>query len=193
MNANIIFYSNACEGSQILLSLLQNENLIKYFYLICTDNNSKIPSEIKVTPTLFIKGINTPYVAGAAFVWFQQIKQEKIKRMIQQLEANSNSSKNGTDINDSPWLGYNKNEMGGISDTFALMTDDNIPHSHFEYAKIGSEADKIFYVGTKENTEKKLDETHQIKLAKMLELERSKQNDELSNKKRPHTTPVKKN
>src|SRR5580704_4177731 len=98
MSANILFFSNACQGSQALLSLMQGENLTKFFHLICTDNNSKIPPQIKVTPTLIIKGIDTPYVAGDAFVWFSKIKQWKIQMMMQKmsnmqkqyLQANNN-------------------------------------------------------------------------------------------------------
>jgi hypothetical protein len=193
MNANIIFFSNSCEGSKVLLSLLQGEKLIKYFHLICTDNNNKIPSEITVTPTLFIKGIPKPYIAGAAFVWFQQIKQEKIRKMMNQLgniqkqylqtDSNLSSASVSTEqVNseDPPWPGFNKNEMTGISDTFSFITDENILHSHFEVSKLGK--DNIFYVGTKENAEKKINAENQVKMTQTLKNEREKQNELLKSK-----------
>ncbi len=44
-NINILFYSNYCEGSKLLISLMDQENLTRFFHKICTDNNNKIPSK----------------------------------------------------------------------------------------------------------------------------------------------------
>ena len=75
---NVLFYSNNCEGSKQLIFLMKHEKLDKYFHFICTDNNTKIPHQIKLTPTLIIRNVPTPYVAGEAFAWLSKIKQWKI-------------------------------------------------------------------------------------------------------------------
>jgi hypothetical protein len=177
MSANILFFSNACQGSQALLSLMQGENLTKFFHLICTDNNSKIPPQIKVTPTLIIKGIDTPYVAGDAFVWFSKIKQWKIQMMMQKmsnmqkqyLQANNNLV--GTPSTE--FWGFSKNEMEGMSDIFAFITENNIPHAHLEYNKIGTE--DIFYVADEDEDKRKINESQLKQMQKTLEAERNKQ------------------
>ena len=176
MSANVLFYSNRCDGSTALLSLLHGENLTKYFHLICTDNNKNIPPEIKVTPTLIIKGISTPYIAGDAFVWFSKVKQWKIHTLMQRmsdtqkqyLQTNSNLGQTEPNL-----LGFNKTEMEGMSDMFAFITEDNIPHAHFDYTNIGK--DTMFYVANESTDKIKISEAKQKQMATALESERKKQ------------------
>lgn len=191
MSANILFFSNRCDGSSALLSLLHGENLTKYFHLICTDNNNKIPAEIKVTPTLIIKGIQTPYVAGDAFVWFSKIKQWKIQAMMQRMSDTQKQYLQNNQINQlnqpnqpnqpnqlnqsdqTNLLGFNKIEMEGMSDMFAFITEDNIPHAHFDYTNIGK--DNIEYYGNESTDKVKINEKTQKAKATALESERKKQ------------------
>lgn len=178
ISANVLFYSNNCDGSKILISMMEKENLIKYFLLICTDNNNKIPTEIKVTPTLIIKGNSNLYVAGDAFSWFAKVKQWKIQMVIQRMAdgqkqyIQTNSGMNN--MSESNVLGFNKTEMEGMSDMFAfILTDENIPHSHFDYNNIGK--DNIFYVSNESKDTLKISESTQSKLTSNLEAERNKQ------------------
>lgn len=140
MNHNIIFYSNLCEPSKHLLSLMDNEDLLKYFYKICTDNNNKVPKAITMTPTILIKGVTRPYVASDAFIWLEKIKQWKINQLMKRIEENNEKD---------TLLGYSKHEMSDLSDRFSLYAskmenecDESLPQSYFNVSNIGNE--KIF-------------------------------------------------
>lgn len=149
-NINILFHSNYCEGSKQLLSLLQSENLVRFFHLICVDNNLKIPPQIKVTPTLILREVPIPYVAGDAFVWFAKIKQWKINMTMQSMNTaqqqylqNINNNLGG---NNSMLLGFNDSEMNGMSDIFSFFAknieqecQNALPQSFFMYNNIGKE------------------------------------------------------
>jgi hypothetical protein len=174
MNINVLFFSNHCEGSQILLSMLQGEKLLRFFKQICTDNNPHLPPEIRVTPTLFIRGIPKPYVAGEAFAWFQKIKQWK-NDTVRQRVVNTQRQQMGFDENpDSTQIyGFSKDEMSGMSDMFACIESDTpLSHAHFDYTKMGTEHDRIFYVGIKKDGEEKISESEQKNLSIKLILER---------------------
>src|SRR4029079_12910525 len=126
--------------SKQLLSLFNSEKLTQFFHLICTDNNTKIPPQIKVTPTLIIRGVSTPYVAGDAFAWLAKIKQWKMSITIQKMNyeqqqylqsINSNLSTDKSNI-----LGCSETEMNGMSDIFSFFSkniaqecQDSLPQS----------------------------------------------------------------
>lgn len=189
--SNMIFFSNRCDASQILLSLLKNERILRFFEIVCTDNNPNIPPEIKVTPTLLIK--RTPqqtdpnqskwtiYQAGQAFIWLEKIKQwrgELLRRHIASVSDSNRSQSAESKAQEEDLakiIGFSKEEMSGISDMFALMdVDEALPHSQMEYNKMGGKDDHIYYVGLKKDSEVKLDEESQIKLTKKILEERKK-------------------
>lgn len=180
MSANVLFFSNNCDGSKALISLLNGEKLTKYFHLICTDNNNKIPAEIKVTPTLIIKGMPMPYIAGDAFVWFSKVKQWKIHTLMQRMsEAQKQHIQTnlGQQQNEPELLGFNKIEMEGMSDMFAFISEDNVPHAHFDYTNIGK--DVIYYVANENKDKIKIGENKQNEMTKNLESERKKQDQQI--------------
>lgn len=126
--ANVLFFSNNCEASKQLISMMQTENIFQFFFLICTDDNKKIPEQITTTPTLLIKGIPYYYVAGDAFAWLAKAKQWKINRMIMNMNnaqeqywrsINNNLVKNTPNI-----LGFSKVEMDQMSDMFSFFSSD---------------------------------------------------------------------
>jgi len=177
MNINVLFFSNHCEGSQILLSLLQGEKLLRFFKQICTDNNPNVPTEIRVTPTLFIRGIPRPYIAGEAFAWFQKIKQWKndtLRKRVVNTQRQQMGFDDATDSTDSNQIyGFSKDEMGGMSDMFACIESDTpLSHAHFDCTKMGTEHDRIFYVGAKKDGEEKISESEQKGLSAKIILER---------------------
>lgn len=186
-SVNILFYSNNCPGSQHLISLMQQEKLTRFFYMICTDNNPKVPLQIKVTPTLIIKGIPTPYVASDAFVWFSKIKQWKMHMLMQRASAAQQqylqNINNNLVTKDSSVLGFSQAEMEGLSDIFAYLQNDNaMPHSYFTCNNLGQE--NIFtppledgQYKVKENAKYKISATQQKELHNNLEMERRKQDD----------------
>lgn len=186
-NINVLFFSNKCDGSKLLLSMLGNEKLTQFFHLVCTDNNPKVPSQIKVTPTLIIRGQPTPYVAGDAFVWLAKIKEwknimqmKKMDNMQKQYLQNINS--NLTDeIN---ILGFSQAEMNGMSDMFSFFskditqeTQESFPQSYFSCSNLGQE--NIITPPLEDGTYKlndhakyKINETKQRELISNLQKER---------------------
>lgn len=186
-SANILFYSNNCEPSQHLISLMQSENLIRFFHLICTDNNPKIPSQINVTPTLILHGIPTPYKAGEAFVWLSKMKQWKIRMMMQQASVaqqqylqsmNKNMGQNESNV-----LEFSQTEMAGMSDIFAYLQNEGaMPHSYFTCNNMGQE--NIFTPPLEDgqykinpNGKYKIDSKKQTELHNKLIMERKQQDD----------------
>lgn len=152
-SANILFFSNHCEGSKHLVALLKSENLNKYFHFVCVDNNPKVPPQVKVTPTLIIHGVPTPYVANDAFAWLAKVKQWKSNVLMQKVNTeqqkylqniNSNLSTGNTNL-----LGFNQSEMNGMSDIFSFFSrnmqqecQDSFPQSYFTINNMGN--DTIF-------------------------------------------------
>lgn len=188
---NILFYSNKCEGSKLLISMMQSEKLLRFFHLICTDNNPKIPPQIYATPTIIIRGITTPYVAGDAFAWLAKVKQWKISMDIQRMNSaqqeylksiNNNLVSNNNDV-----LGFSKAEMAAMSDIFSFFSknisqecQDALNQSYFTYQNLGHE--NIFtppledgtYKASKNNSVR-INESKQKELFNKLKQERNKQ------------------
>jgi hypothetical protein len=182
---NLFFYSNHCEGSKHLISLMESENLLRFFHKICTDNNPKVPPQIKVTPVLIIRGVAAPYVAGDAFAWLSKVKQWKINTLMnrvstaqQQYLQNVNNNITSTTL-DPNILGFSQAEMEGMSDFFAyIQKDEGVPHSYVAC----DEKDNIFTItledGTykvKENSKYKINSTKQQELINKMTMERGKQ------------------
>ena len=194
---NVLFYSNRCEASKHLISLMQTEKLIKYFHLVCTDN-TKVPANITVTPTIIIKGIPIPYVAVDAFAWFAKIKQWKLNVDLQRI--NNEQQKYLQNINNNlmtttpqPNLfGFNQAELTAVSDMFSHYTKDlehdnteALPQSYFPCTMVGK--DTINTVPLEDGTFKvKSTATYKIskekakELQKNLEAERKKQDAQFS-------------
>ena len=205
---NILFYSNHCEGSKQLLASLQGEKLLRFFHLVCTDNNQSVPPQIKVTPTLIIRGVPTPYVASDAFVWFAKVKQWKVQRMMQQMNqsqqqylqsVNNNLSDNNLNV-----LGFNQAEMNGMSDIFSFFSknigqecQDPLPQSYFSCSDLGRE--NIFTPPLEDGGYKivpggkyKINASKQKELRESMESQRKKQDDtfkrDMDNFKKQHST-----
>lgn len=150
---NVLFYSNHCEASQLLISMMSKENLLRFFHQICTDNNPKVPTQIKVTPTIMIRGIPTPYEAGDAFAWFAKVKQWKINVMMQNMNSaqqqyfqNMGGNLAGDNLN---ILGFSNAEMSGMSDIFSFFSknmaqecQEAMPQTFFSCGNMGQ--DNIF-------------------------------------------------
>lgn len=176
-SANILFYSNHCECSKHLISSMQNENLIRFFHTICVDNNPKIPPQITKTPTLIIRSIPTPYVAGDAFVWLSRIKQWKVNATMQKVTSAQQqylqSVNNNLVANDSKVLGFSQAEMNGMSDIFSFFSqDDAFPQSYVTCDSMHKET--IF---TPPLEDGKINVTEQKKKQNQLVLDRKKQDE----------------
>jgi hypothetical protein len=75
----VIFYSKKCEYSTKMLSFLEKYNLTNNFKLIDIDNNSNIPKEITVVPTIIDSEINKPLESKEAFEYLLNLKYFNIK------------------------------------------------------------------------------------------------------------------
>jgi len=178
-NINILFYSNNCEGSKMLISLMKNEKLDKYFHFICVDNSRSIPPQITATPTLIIRGIPTPYIANEAFTWLARIKQWKTNMMLQKVSNAQQQylNKNLLPNNQSNILGFSQLEMQGMSDLFAYIQEDTcIPHTYFTCDTLGKEDIITPPIECNQNNTK-LNSAKTKELGKKLELERKKQDE----------------
>lgn len=142
---NIFFYSQYCEPSQLLINMMKNEGLDKYFHFISTDNNPKLDPRIRITPSLIIRGIPSPYVANEAFMWLSKMKQWKmnmiLKKMGDEQQKYMKSIDNNLTDNNSNVISFSPMEMEGMSDFFAyIKRDEGVPHNHFSYNNIGKES-----------------------------------------------------
>lgn len=106
-NPNLLFYSKRCNTCVNLLSIMQNDKLLDYFRLICVDN-TQIPPNIKIVPTLIVSNIAKPLVAKEIFDWINQIKYINKQK--------ETDSQRPTD--DQP-AGFQLSEMSSISDFYA--------------------------------------------------------------------------
>lgn len=131
---NILFYSKQCNTCRSLLVLLQNENLLGYFKLVCVDGIlDKIPPQIEKVPTMIIVNLNRPLVAHETFEW---IKQMKFIRQQQVMDINKKiiMQQNNTNTENKGPIGYDSEMMSGVSDTFAFTKIDTpLPHAYFGY------------------------------------------------------------
>ncbi|BCS83078.1 hypothetical protein QLL95_gp1045 [Cotonvirus japonicus] len=188
---NLLFYSNHCEASQQLLAMFATENLTRFFYLICTDNNPKIPPQIKITPTFIIKGNPVLYEGANAFAWLNKIKQYKILMSMQKIgSAQQQYLKNiGGPTMDSNILGFSQAEMSGMSDIFSFFSknmdhecQDAMPQTFVQYNNLGN--DNIFTpplengkYKVSENNSNKINAQQQKSLEKNILSERKKQDE----------------
>jgi hypothetical protein len=174
---NILFYSKHCDTCRNLLILLQNENLLSAFKLMCVDEMlDKIPPQITTVPTMFVTNINRPLVAQETFEWIKQtkfIRQQQVmdlnKKIILQNTLNNEQSKKGP-------VGYDDEMMAGISDKFAFTKIDNpLPHAYFG---IGEEDKHVIFTAPKE--QQKMSSNDQKKLIKEIEERRTQQDNNYS-------------
>lgn len=171
---NMLFYSQACNTCKNLLILLQNENLLSNFKLVCVDDKlDKLPQNM-IVPTMTVININKPLVAQETFEW---VKQMKFLRQQQIMDINKKIIQQNIDYSNKKGpIGYDDEIMAGISDKFAFTKgDEPLPHAYFGI----NEEDKniIFTPPSEQNKMSKLD---QSKLIKDIENRRTMQDSEYS-------------
>lgn len=194
---NILFFSNYCERSKLLISMFNSENLTRLFYTHNIDNNPSLRSSIKVTPTIIIRGHNVLHSGEAAFVWLASVKRFRINLQMKQMNAKQqqfmDNINQNLSVEKNSLLGYNATEMNCTSDIFSFCgnnvtgeEDNPLPQSYTEYGKIGSDA--IFTPplenGTYDISDKStcaLNELQHKTLHNMLVQERSQQDEIIRN------------
>lgn len=146
---NVLYYSNNCLTSQRLIAIMRQENILRYFTLCCIDTD-RYPPEIHTTPTLLVKDIPIPYIAGDAFRYIAKLKEWKLRMLMRyatdaQKQHFSRISSNL--IAEGDFIGYAKSEMGSISDSFSFYDVDiekenkmgQLPQSYVNYNDIGKD------------------------------------------------------
>lgn len=183
---NILFYSNLSETGQALITLMQNENLLRFFHLVCTDNNPNVSPHIsKTLPTLIIRGLPTPYVGTDAFSWLARVKQWKhqvmLKKVATEQQQYIQAVNRNLQIDNEQMLGFSKAEMQGMSDMFAFFSSDMrsdidsaFPQSYVQYDSLG-EQEIITLPDEKNIGRRKIDESQHKKLFAEIDAERKRQ------------------
>lgn len=147
---NVLFYSNSCNTCNHLLKLLENNNFLRYFKLLCVDGKlDQLPPHIRIVPTMIVTNMNKPIEGADTFKWVETMKFMQNKMIVDQNKIiQQNAMKNEQDK--LVTKGYRQEEMGGFSDTFAyLNTDLAQPQSFFGY---GEEKNNIIFTPPRENT-----------------------------------------
>ena len=119
----ILFYSNKCKYCESLISILKTKGLLQGFKTICIDENKNLPPYLTKVPTLIVPDVNKPLEGKNAFMWVNTIfsfNQETNN-------FNNKSTNNNINLNDNKKGpgGFTKEEMGGISDSFSFVKDEN--------------------------------------------------------------------
>lgn len=136
IGCNLLFYSVECDTSRNLIRLLKNEQLLCFFKTICIDNNfDRIPPQITIVPTLFVKSENRLYAGPETFEWVKKIKFIKQNSMDVNKSIIQQNLKNMTNNNMDGPLGFKDTEMNAISDSYAYdvksNADNPLPQSFF--------------------------------------------------------------
>lgn len=126
MDKNLLFYSKTCKMCYNLLNVLEVEELLKFFNLVCVDDKiSYLPPQIKVVPTMIVKNVNKPLVGKETFQWIELMKCiKKYKEQNQDKKIDLRA--------------YIRTEMGFFSDIFSYVNHDNPLEQSF-YTLSGSE------------------------------------------------------
>lgn len=170
LNMNILFYSRECKTCITLIKILENEQLIQYFYPVCVDDKlNKLPPQIEHVPTMIVKDQNKPLVAEETFEWIK-----KVKFIKQNMQNKNTIIQNNVlaSMNKSSLKGFSDIEFGGESDIFAYTKSDApaLPQSYFS---CNDEKNNTIFTAPEQSS--KITEDEQKKLLAYAEGQRNKQ------------------
>jgi hypothetical protein len=171
LTMNLLFYSRSCKTCEALIKLLQTENLLQHFYLICVDDKlSNLPKQINHVPTMIVKEQNKPLVAEETFEWIKKVKflRQNMSNIRNKMIQNNVFSK----LNKSKVKGFSDIEMGFDSDIFAFSKSDApaLPQSFFGYK---DESNNTIFTGPEQK--KKISSDDQKKMLSDLQTKRHTQ------------------
>lgn len=171
MNGNMIFYSNNCNTCKNILTILQNENLIDSFKLICVDNMlDRLPPDMRV-PLMRLINVPEPLYAQNIYDWISQIKfmrkqpQTGTEQVIQAKKTRF-------------LIGYDADVMSKVSDSFAFSDKDMnepLPQSYFG---IGQEDNNAIFTPPKDST--RINKIEQSKILNELTTRRTHQDSDFA-------------
>ena len=123
MSKSVLFYSNKCQHSKKAIDII-NKNNINIKLVSIDDKSIKLPSFLKVVPTIIEQGIEQPLEGDFVFKWLdrynkQGSSQVSTKEKPNQLQDNSKIE---------PFF---SNEMSGYSDGYSYLNNENpMDHSY---------------------------------------------------------------
>jgi hypothetical protein len=195
MSKNVFFYRKNCKSSQLLISLMEKERMIKYFYLYCLDDHLPNNNTIKKTPTIIVADFETPFVEEEAFAWFERTQlwkhEETIKKINSDRKQFINKNLGITDDDSNIIIGFNPAEMSSITDGFSFvedkLVDETLPQAYYNVTNFSNDeiipvfADDI----TNKNKNRNIDEEHEYivndESKKIIDkIKRERQNQELT-------------
>jgi hypothetical protein len=123
---NILFYSQKCQTSANLIKMLNHENLLKYFKMICIDGQEdKLPKAITHVPALIVQDAPKPFLGDETFKWLESIKfrkyqelQEKNRKLFMYNMQKNQETNNGAKA-------FITSELTGFSDNYAYQDENN--------------------------------------------------------------------
>ncbi len=96
----VLFYSNRCPHSQMILKTLESTNLAGSIRKISVDYPGvKIPSVVQSVPTLIARGFNRPIVGGEIGQWIQQQSKVMASMSSRPTQASVNPGVSATQMN----------------------------------------------------------------------------------------------
>ena len=75
MSNSVLFYSNKCQHSKKALDII-NKNNINIKLVSIDDKNVKLPSFLKVVPTIIQQGNDRPLEGDFVFKWLERSKSQ---------------------------------------------------------------------------------------------------------------------
>lgn len=138
MEQYILFYSNNCLHCKEFANYLYKSPLYENFKKVCVDNNPSIPSKISSVPTIIVPRMPKPLIGKEAFHWLRGMNMQVIKEKESQNQNNNTGQEKKADgqVSDPTNLSYSmgdvsaySNTMGGYSDNFSFLGDNN-PQEH---------------------------------------------------------------
>ena len=119
MSTFILFYSNKCKHSQKAIQIINKYNID--IQKICIDDNKvKLPSFLKVVPTIIDKNNPQPLEGNNVFGWLEHHSKEVVK------EVKKTESTDGIE----PFF---SNEMSGYSDHYSYIGNENPMEHSFQF------------------------------------------------------------
>lgn len=135
MSKSVLFYSNKCKHSLKAIELIKQNNI--NINLVSIDNkNVKLPTFLKVVPTIIEEGSNSPLEGDFVFKWLQRFIKQDNPQSNQQSNTQSNQQSNqqskAPPSNDSiqPFF---SNEMSGYSDGYSYLNNENPMNHSYEF------------------------------------------------------------
>ena len=126
MSKSILFYSNKCQHSKKALDII-NKNNINIKLVSIDDKSIKLPSFLKVVPTIIEQGSEQPLEGDFVFKWLNRYNKQdssQLNSQVQKKEPNQLQD-------DSKIQPFFSNEMSGYSDGYSYLNNENpMDHSY---------------------------------------------------------------